>query len=84
MTRKKVEDAFFESKIYINGKKALKISTEVKLDDEIDIIVNRPIDKLNQLIVSRIKILSISAISGAIKIKICRDRNLLIDEYSDS
>lgn len=83
MARKKVEEAFYESKIRINGKKVLKISTEVKLDDEIDVIVNRPLENLNQLIVSRIKILSISAISGAIRIKVCRDKNLLIDEYSE-
>ncbi|KAI4495654.1 hypothetical protein M0802_008489 [Mischocyttarus mexicanus] len=82
MTRKKVEETFYDSKIYINGKKLLKISTEVKLDDEVDVIMSRVPENVSQLIVMRLKILSISPISGALRIKICRDNNLLIDDYS--
>nr|XP_050868478.1 mitochondrial transcription rescue factor 1 [Vespula vulgaris] len=81
ISRKNIETAFYESKIRINGKKVLKISTEVQVDDEIDIIRDRPNANLNQLIVSRIKILSITPISEAIRVKIAKDKNLLIEEY---
>ncbi|KAL2720534.1 mitochondrial transcription rescue factor 1-like [Vespula squamosa] len=83
ITRKSIETAFYESKIRINGKKVLKISTEVQVDDEIDIIRGRPNENINQLYVSRIKILSITPISDAIRIKISKDKNLLIEEYSN-
>lgn len=81
ISRKNIETAFYESKIFINGKKVLKMSTEVQVDDEIDIIRGRPNANINQLIVSRITILSITPISEAIRVKIAKDKNLLIEEY---
>ncbi|XP_046834961.1 uncharacterized protein LOC124431286 [Vespa crabro] len=83
-SRKNIETAFYENKIRINEKKVLKMSTEVKLNDEIDVIRDRPNKNINQLIISRIKILSITPISGALRIKISKDKNLLIDDYTES
>lgn len=82
ITRKKIEEAFYDSKIRVNGNKVFKLSTQVRIGDEIDFIRGRSEDNSNLLIVSRVTVLSIEPASDSIKVKFSRDKSLLIEEYS--
>ncbi|KAK2580273.1 hypothetical protein KPH14_012520 [Odynerus spinipes] len=82
VSRKKIEEAFYDSRIRVNGEKVFKLSAEVKVDDEIDLIRGRSNENTNLLIVSRITVLSIEPISEGIRLKLSKDKSLLIEEYS--
>ncbi|KAH0946188.1 hypothetical protein HN011_008341 [Eciton burchellii] len=80
MSRNKVEEAFYKSKIRINGQKVLKKSKEVQEGDEIDMILHQKLDD-ELLVVNRIVILSMSSANDSIRIKLSRDKNLLVEDY---
>ncbi|XP_029159334.1 uncharacterized protein C6orf203 homolog [Nylanderia fulva] len=82
-TRNKVEEAFYASKFRVNGEKVFKKSVEVDVGDEIDMISQRSLDNPGFLIVNRIVILSVSAGSNNVKVKLARDKNLLIEDYEE-
>ncbi|XP_012532744.1 mitochondrial transcription rescue factor 1 isoform X2 [Monomorium pharaonis] len=85
MSRNKIEEIFYESRFRINGNKVLKKSKEVKVGDEIDIILHQNVDNPRLLVINRIVILSISPMKNEtqIQIKLSVDKNLLIENYEN-
>lgn len=83
ITRNKIEEAFYASKFRINGDKVFKKSVEVDVGDEIDIVSHRSLDNPGFLIVNRVVILSTSVSSNSVRIKVSRDKNLLIEDYEE-
>ncbi|XP_012222563.1 mitochondrial transcription rescue factor 1 [Linepithema humile] len=83
ITRNKIEEAFYASKFRINGKKVFKKSVEVEVGDEIDLVLHRKEDNPDFLVVNRILILSMSPGIDNVRIKISRDKNLLIEDYDE-
>ncbi|XP_033225360.1 mitochondrial transcription rescue factor 1 [Belonocnema kinseyi] len=83
MARNKVDLAFYESKVRVNGKKILKKSTEVHEGDEIDILVGKSPDNPDFLVVHRVKIVSSNFAASGCKVNIIRDKSLVIAEYKD-
>ncbi|XP_025266421.1 uncharacterized protein C6orf203 homolog [Camponotus floridanus] len=81
--RTKIEEAFYASKLRVNGKKVFKKSTEVEVGDEIDMVLHRDLDNPGLLIVNRIVILSMSPLSNSIRIKLSTDKKLLIEDYEE-
>ncbi|KYQ52342.1 hypothetical protein ALC60_08504 [Trachymyrmex zeteki] len=84
MSRNKIEEAFYASKIRINGNKVFKKSKEMKIGDEIDLILHQSMDNPELLVVNRIVILSMDLINDRVQVKLSIDRNLLIEHYEDS
>ncbi|XP_011149175.1 uncharacterized protein C6orf203 homolog [Harpegnathos saltator] len=81
ISRSKIDEAFYASKLRLNGQKVLKKSKELDTGDEVDMILHRNLD--NFLVIHRIVILSITPGSNNMKIKLSRDRNLLIEDYAE-
>ncbi|XP_029667719.1 uncharacterized protein C6orf203 homolog [Formica exsecta] len=81
--RNKVEEAFYASKFRVNGNKVFKKSMEVEVGNEIDIVSHRHLDNPKFLIVNRIVILSMTPTSNSIRMKLSRDKNLLIEDYEE-
>ncbi|XP_071445076.1 mitochondrial transcription rescue factor 1 [Hetaerina americana] len=83
MARNKVETAFFQSKVRINGAIPMKKSAQLKVEDEVDLV--RGTSKLNPgfLVVSRIKILSYSEREDKYTVNAQCFRSLTIENYSD-
>ncbi|XP_011690478.1 PREDICTED: uncharacterized protein C6orf203 homolog [Wasmannia auropunctata] len=84
ISRNKIEEIFYDSRLRVNGKKVLKKSKEVQIEDEIDMILHQSVDNPGFLVVNRIVILSIYPTHDGIQIKLSVDRNLLIEDYQDS
>ncbi|KYN04816.1 PREDICTED: uncharacterized protein C6orf203 homolog [Cyphomyrmex costatus] len=83
MARNKIEEAFYASKIRINGNKVLKKSKEMKIGDEIDLILHQSVDNPGLLVVNRIMVLSMDPVNDGIQIKLSIEKNLLIEDYGD-
>lgn len=83
ISRNKVQEAFYASKMRINGKKIFKKSKEVEIGDEIDMILHQSLDNPKLLVVNRIVILSMDPVNEGVQIKLCKDKNLLIEDYED-
>lgn len=83
IARNKVDTAFYESRLRLNGRKVLKKSALVGVQDEIDLIRGPSPTNPEFQIVSRITILSISITEDAYKVKLIRDKSLLIEKYKD-
>ncbi|KAM0735746.1 Mitochondrial transcription rescue factor 1 [Formica fusca] len=83
ISRNKVEEAFYASKFRVNGNKVFKKSMEVEVGNEIDIVSHRHLDNPKFLIVNRIVILSMTPTSNSIRMKLSRDKNLLIEDYEE-
>ncbi|KYN21724.1 PREDICTED: uncharacterized protein C6orf203 homolog [Trachymyrmex cornetzi] len=84
ISRNKIDEAFYSSKIRINGNKVLKKSKEMKIGDEIDLILHQSMDNPGLLVVNRIVILSMDPVNDSIQMKLSVDKNLLIEDYEDS
>ncbi|KAL0125568.1 hypothetical protein PUN28_004587 [Cardiocondyla obscurior] len=84
MSRNKIEEVFYASKLRLNGMKVLKKSKEVDVGDEIDIILHHKEDNPALIVVNRIVILSINVANNDVQIKLSRDKNLLIENYDNS
>ncbi|CAL1677951.1 unnamed protein product [Lasius platythorax] len=83
ITRNKVEEAFYASKFRVNGNKVFKKSMEVEVGDEIDLVSHRSLDNPGFLIVNKIVILSMNSASESVRVKLSRDKNLLIEDYEE-
>ncbi|XP_013192405.1 uncharacterized protein LOC106136407 [Amyelois transitella] len=82
VARNKIEQLFYESKIRVNGKKLLKKSASVKVDDEIDVIKMVSPKNPNHLYIARVEIMNIVAKEESIGITARRFKNLLIENYA--
>ncbi|XP_018347163.1 PREDICTED: uncharacterized protein LOC108751452 [Trachymyrmex septentrionalis] len=84
ISRNKIDEAFYASKIRTNGNKTLKKSKEMEIGDEIDLILHRSVDNPELLVINRIVILSMDPVNDGIQMKLSVDKNLLIEDYEDS
>ncbi|XP_050533768.1 mitochondrial transcription rescue factor 1 [Daktulosphaira vitifoliae] len=82
-SRNKIEIAFFESRIRVNGKKVLKKSHSLDVGDEVDLIKGSSPSNPNFLLVSRVEILSANLDGHELLVKLRKFKNLLIDNYPD-
>lgn len=80
MARNKIEAAFYENKIRINGKKILKKSVSCNVGDEIDLIRGDSPTNPNHQIVARIEILSTTPKDDSIVVTMKRFKTLTIDK----
>ncbi|XP_032666144.1 mitochondrial transcription rescue factor 1 [Odontomachus brunneus] len=83
LSRNKIEEVFYASKIRLNEQKVFKKSKELDIGDQVDLILHRSENNSSFLVIHRIIILSMVPSDNNIKIKISRDRNLLIENYKD-
>ncbi|XP_015589989.1 uncharacterized protein C6orf203 homolog [Cephus cinctus] len=83
IARNKVELLFYQSRIRYNGQRVLKKSINVHVGDEVDVIKGPSPNNPKFLIVARIVILSASGAEDGIKVKLSRDKSLLIENYND-
>ncbi|CAK1544107.1 unnamed protein product [Leptosia nina] len=81
VSRNKIEQLFYESKIRVNGKKLLKKSNPVQVDNEIDVIKGLSPKNPDHILVSRVEVLNIAAREESIAITVRRFKNLLIENY---
>lgn len=54
------------------------------IGDEIDIVLHQSVDNPELIVVNRIVILSMDPVADGVKIKLSKDKNLLIEDYKDS
>lgn len=86
MSRNKVESAFYDSRIRINGKKLLKKSQQCHMGDEIDVIKIVARDNPNNLYVSRVVVVALGDTAEdeeKVTVKLRRYPNLLVECYKD-
>ncbi|XP_043258238.1 mitochondrial transcription rescue factor 1 isoform X2 [Colletes gigas] len=83
LSRTKIEEAFYNSNIRVNGEKCLKKSVLVKVEDEIDLITGRSPNNSNFLIIHRCIVLSFKSTSNGIIAKLLRNKSLLIEDYAN-
>ncbi|CAH0583121.1 unnamed protein product [Chrysodeixis includens] len=81
ISRNKIEQMFYETKIRLNGKKVMKKSASVKLGDELDIIKMVSPNNPDHLYVARVEIMNIAPKEDSIQITARRFKNLLIENY---
>lgn len=80
VARNKIEAAFYEGRIKINGKKLMKKSQSCNIGDEIDYIKNDcPINPNNQ-IVSRVEIMSANPKEDTIVVTMKRFKSLTVEK----
>ncbi|XP_012252246.2 mitochondrial transcription rescue factor 1 isoform X1 [Athalia rosae] len=84
MPRNRVETAFYESKLRINGNKVLKKGERCKIGDEIDLIRGVSSTNPDFLSVSRIEILNVKEGTDHVKVKLQRTKVLTIENYIDA
>ncbi|PZC78610.1 hypothetical protein B5X24_HaOG201987 [Helicoverpa armigera] len=81
VSRNKVEQMFYESKIRVNGKKILKKSASLRLGDEIDVIKIVSPKNPDHIYVSRVEIMNVVPKEESIQITARRFKHLLIENY---
>ncbi|XP_055376115.1 mitochondrial transcription rescue factor 1 [Condylostylus longicornis] len=84
IARNKVETYFYESKIRVNGKKILKKSAQLNINDEVDIIKGFSQTNPSHLLVSRVKILSVEDREVELFVAMRRYKSLVIENYEGS
>lgn len=80
ISRNKIETAFYENKIRRNGESVTKKSDTVYIDDELDLISEKIPKNSNMMYVSRIKLLAAKLENDSYRIKLARDKNLLVEK----
>ncbi|XP_011306646.1 uncharacterized protein [Fopius arisanus] len=84
IARSQADVALYESKIRVNSEKVLKKGYQVAINDVIDFIVGPSPKNPKFTIVTRITILDAKLNVDTIKLKILREKNLVVDDYMDS
>lgn len=80
ISRNKIETAFYDSKIRKNGRKVLKKSEGVAVGDELDLITDNNSGNPNFMTVSRLKIIGAKLDTDVYRIRLIRDKNLLVEK----
>jgi len=79
----KIEVAFYESRIRVNGEKVMKKSHTVEVGDEVDLIKGPSPNNPDFLIVSRVEVLSAKLDDDELEIKLKKFKSLLIENYNN-
>lgn len=77
----KIELAFYESRIRVNGEKVTKKSHSVEVGDEIDLVKGPSPNNPDFLLVSRVEVLSAKLDGDELEVKLKKFKNLLINDY---
>lgn len=83
IARARVEEAFYEGRLRINGKKPAKKSDTVQSGDELDFIKGADLLNKDFLSVSRIEVIDVMDTSTGAAVKCRRTRSLTIDNYKE-
>lgn len=83
IARNKIEVAFYEGKIRVNGKKIQKKSHTARVGDEIDLVKGESPTNPDHLVISRIEILSAVAKEESIAVTMKRYKQMLVDKYKN-
>lgn len=81
MARNKIETAFYENRIRINGKKIQKKSLTCSIGDEIDLIKGESPTNPNHLLIARIEIISTKPKLDGIIVTMRRFKSLIVEKY---
>lgn len=84
ITRAKVEEAFYEGKLYINGFKPEKKSDELSLGDEVDLVKRVSRENPDEISVTRLVIVGLpdkATQQGRYKLKIEKYPNITIESH---
>ncbi|KAF7991049.1 hypothetical protein HCN44_002611 [Aphidius gifuensis] len=84
VSRAKAETILYDSKLRINGYKVPKKGLQIGIDDVIDLIQGPSPKNPDFLVVTRIKILDANTHENMYKVKMLREKNLVIENYEDS
>ncbi|XP_063991587.1 uncharacterized protein LOC135170024 [Diachasmimorpha longicaudata] len=84
IARSRADVALYESRIRINSEKVLKKGYQVGINDVIDFIVGPSPKNPKFTIVNRMTVLDAKPNVDTIKLKVLREKNLVIDDYVDS
>lgn len=79
----KIEVAFYESRIRVNGEKVTKKSYSVEVGDEIDLVKGPSPNNPDFLLVARVEVLSAKLDGDELEVKLKKFKNLLIDNYDN-
>lgn len=79
----KIEIAFYESRIRVNGNKVAKKSHTLEVGDEVDLIKGPSPNNPDFLLVSRLEVLSSKLDDDELEVKLRKFKNLLIDNYDN-
>lgn len=80
IARNKIETAFYENRIRVNGKKIVKKSVSCKVGDEIDLIKNDSPTNPNHQIIARIEIIETVAKEETIQVTMRRYKSLTVEK----
>ncbi|XP_042885582.1 mitochondrial transcription rescue factor 1-like [Penaeus japonicus] len=86
MSRNKVEAAFYDSKIRVNGLKVMKKSKQLQEEDEVDIIKSVSSKNPAFLDIARVVVLSIGNYNeetDKVQVRLRKYPNLLVEKYED-
>lgn len=79
----KIEVAFYENRIRVNGEKVTKKSQTLEVGDEVDLVKGPSPQNSDFLLVSRIEILSVKFDDNELEVKLRKFKNLLINNYEN-
>lgn len=77
----KIELAFYESRIRVNGNKVTKKSHTLEVGDEVDLVKGPSPKNPDFILVSRVEVLSSKLDGDELEVKLRKFKNLLIDNY---
>uniref|UniRef100_A0A182KFY4 Mitochondrial transcription rescue factor 1 C-terminal domain-containing protein n=1 Tax=Anopheles christyi TaxID=43041 RepID=A0A182KFY4_9DIPT len=83
IARNKVEALFYDSKIRVNGKRLLKKSAQLEVEDEIDVVRGPSPSNPDHLVVSRVEIVSVTPRTENLSVTLRRHKSLIIENYKE-
>ncbi|XP_060871598.1 mitochondrial transcription rescue factor 1 [Metopolophium dirhodum] len=82
-SRNKIEVAFYESRIRVNGEKVMKKSHSIEVGDEVDLVKGPSPNNPDFLLVSRVEVLSAELDGDELDVKLKKYKSLLINNYEN-
>lgn len=79
----KIEVAFYNSQIRVNGEKVMKKSHTLEVGDEVDLVKGLSSNNPDFLVVSRVEVISVELDGDELEVKLKKFKNLLIDNYDN-
>jgi 23S rRNA-/tRNA-specific pseudouridylate synthase len=80
IARNKIEAAFYDGRIRLNGKKLMKKSHSCNVGDEIDYIKNESTTNPDHQLISRVEIMSATPKDDAISVTMRRFKSLTVEK----
>uniref|UniRef100_A0A182Q127 S4 RNA-binding domain-containing protein n=1 Tax=Anopheles farauti TaxID=69004 RepID=A0A182Q127_9DIPT len=83
IARNKVDALFYDSKIRVNGRKLLKKSAQLAVEDEIDVVRGTSPTNPDHLVVSRVEIISVTPRTENLSVTLRRHKSLIVESYKE-